>query len=93
MQTLNHQHLLTLELEVDFKGTKIIGDTPYGFRSIVPVSSGRFSGERLNGTVLPGVDWVIKRSDTVMDIDVRLILETEEDMPFYLTCQGRFLAD
>lgn len=46
----------------------------------------------MNGTVLPGADWVINRSDGVMVIDVRLALETDDSALIYLTYQGRFLA-
>lgn len=92
MIELRHQHLITLSLTVDFAGMSMIGKTPAGLRRIAPVSGGVFSGERLNGTVLPGADWVINRPDGVMVIDVRLTLRTEDAALIYLTYQGRFLA-
>ncbi len=92
MSKLDYKDLLTLELTVDFSAMKTIGNTPNGLRRIVPVSGGTFSGERLNGKVLPGADWVLNRSDKVMVIDVRLILETNDGANIYLTYQGRFLA-
>jgi Protein of unknown function (DUF3237) len=93
MTILKHRHLLTLTLTVDFAGMTIIGQTPAGLRRIVPVSGGTFSGERLNGMVLPGADWVINRPDGVMVIDVRLTLKTDDGAMIYLTYQGRFLAE
>jgi Protein of unknown function (DUF3237) len=93
MTILKHRHLLTLTLTVDFAGMTIIGQTPAGLRRIVPVSGGTFSGERLNGTVLPGADWVVNRPDGVMVIDVRLALKTGDGAMIYLTYQGRFLAE
>lgn len=93
MTILQHRHLLTLSLSVDFAGMSVIGQTPAGLRRIAPVCGGMFSGERLNGTVLPGADWVINRPDGVMVIDVRLTLRTDDGASIYLTYQGRFLAE
>lgn len=94
MTQLEQQHLITLNLSIDFGSVSIIGDVPAGLRRIVPVSGGTFTGDRLNGEVLPGgYDWVINRPDGVMLIDVRLTLKTDDDALIYLTYQGRFLAD
>lgn len=92
MVQLAHKHLITLTLDVDFRSMMLIGATPAGQRRIAPVTGGSFCGERLNGTVLPGADWVINRPDGVMVIDVRLTLKTDNDVLIYLSYQGRFLA-
>lgn len=92
MTSLKHSHLLTLTLTVDFANITSIGATPAGLRRIAPVTGGTFSGERLNGTVLPGADWVINRPDGVMVIDVRVPLKTDDGAMIYLSYQGRFLA-
>lgn len=89
---LDYRHLFTLELNVDFAGMTNIGKTPTGRRRIAPVLGGTFNGDRLRGTVLPGADWVVNRPDGVMMIDVRLVLQTDEGEPIYMTYQGRFLA-
>lgn len=89
---LRHRHLFTLALNVDFTGMTSIGKTPAGRRRIAPVTGGSFNGDRLRGTVLPGADWVVNRPDGVMLIDVRLVLQTDEGEPIYMTYQGRFLA-
>jgi hypothetical protein len=92
MSNLQHRHLITMALTVDFAGLTGIGQTPAGMRRIAPVTGGDFTGERLSGTVLPGNDWVINRPDGVMVIDVRLTLRTDDGAMIYLTYQGRFLA-
>ncbi|ASK90066.1 DUF3237 domain-containing protein [Sphingorhabdus sp. SMR4y] len=92
MTELKHRHLMNMTLSVDFSGMMVIGQTPAGLRRIAPVTGGSFSGERLTGTVLPGADWVINRPDGVMEIDVRLPLETDDGAMIYLNYQGRFLA-
>lgn len=93
MDILKHRHLLTLTLSVDFAAMLNIGQTPAGLRRIAPVTGGTFAGDRLNGTVLPGADWLINRPDGVMVIDVRLVLTTDDGALIYLTYQGRFLAE
>lgn len=94
MTELQHRHLITMTLTVDFAGMISIGQTPAGLRRIAPVTGGHFTGERLSGRVLPGGnDWVVNRKDGVMVIDVRLTLQTDDGAFIYLTYQGRFLAD
>lgn len=93
MTDLKARSLITMTLTVDFAGMVAIGATPAGLRRIAPVTGGSFTGERLNGAVLPGNDWVINRPDGVMVIDVRLTLKTDDGALIYLTYQGRFLAE
>lgn len=90
--SLPHSHLITLVLKVDFAATKEIGETPAGVRRIANITGGTFSGEKLNGTVLPGADWAIARPDGGMELDVRLILQTQDGGLIYMNYQGRFLV-
>jgi hypothetical protein len=93
MTELQHRHLITMTLTVDFAGMVSIGQTPAGLRRIAPITGGTFAGERLNGKVLPGGnDWVVNRDDGVMVIDVRLTLQTDDSAMIYLSYQGRLLA-
>lgn len=92
--SLQSRHLMTLTLDVDFAGTLGIGPTPQGRRRIAPIRGGTFSGERLNGSVLPGgADWVIYRPDGAMAIDVRITLKTGDGALIYCTYQGLFRAE
>ena len=53
------------------------------------VAGGTFSGEALNGTVLPGgADWIITRPDGCMTLDVRLVLQTDDGALIGLTYRG-----
>src|SRR6056300_1076844 len=86
-------HLMTLSLDVNTKASQTIGRIKQATRLIVPIASGHFSGDKLNGKIHPGgADWVLLRDDGVMEIDVRLVLETIESALIYLTYQGRFIA-
>jgi len=62
---------------------------PHGTRSIVPVTGGDFEGPRLRGVVLPGGgDWLLLRSDGVLELDLRITLETDDHALIYMTFQG-----
>jgi hypothetical protein len=91
VEPLRSQHLLTLRLDVDFRGMQRIGDTVAGRRRVAPITGGRFEGERLKGEVLPGgADWVINRPDGHMAIDVRITLKEADGALIYCTYQGLF---
>ncbi len=66
-----------------------LGAVPYGVRSIVPVAGGDFEGPRLRGRILPGGgDWLLLRSDGVLELDLRITLETDDHALIYMTFQG-----
>jgi hypothetical protein len=82
------RHLFTLAIEVP----RIVdlGATPNGQRRIATVSGGRFTGERLSGTIQPspGGDWLLLRPDGTLVLDVRLSLETDDGDLIYMTYRG-----
>src|SRR5205823_7388076 len=66
-----------------------LGAVPHGIRTIVPVTGGEFEGPRLRGKVLPGgCDWTLLRSDGVLELDLRLTLETDDGASIYMTSFG-----
>jgi len=66
-----------------------LGAVPHGVRSFVPVTGGDFEGPRLRGKVLPGGgDWLLLRSDGVLELDLRITLETDDHALIYMTFQG-----
>jgi hypothetical protein len=69
--------LMTLQAEV--AAAQKLGEGPCGSRVIVPIASGHFEGPRLRGNVLPGGgDWTLLRRDNVLELDLRLMLETDD---------------
>jgi len=55
----------------------------------VLVTGGDFEGPRLRGKVLPGGgDWLLLRSDGVLELDLRITLETDDHALIYMTFQG-----
>src|SRR2546430_14014075 len=66
-----------------------IGAIPHGLRSIVPILGGDFEGPSLRGKVMPGGgDWLLLRSDAVLELDLRITLETDDQALIHMTFQG-----
>jgi hypothetical protein len=84
---MNHQLLMTLD--VDVAPPQKIGATPHGIRATAPISSGTFEGPRLRGKVLPGGgDWTLLRADGVLELDLRLTLETDDGALIHMASFG-----
>ena len=66
-----------------------LGDAPLGRRRIIPITGGRVSGKRLNGTILPGgADWQIVRADGVADLDARYTVQSDDGALIYVSNRG-----
>ena len=84
---MTSQPLMTVRIIAD--PAQKLGRVPHGVRSIVPVTGGEFEGPRLRGKVLPGGDdWLLLRSDDVLELDLRITLETDDHALIYMTFQG-----
>lgn len=86
--TIATRELMVLEAVLD--APQLVEATPYGLRKIVPVLGGTFTGERLNGVILPGGghDWALTRADGALVLDVRLVLETDDGARILMTYRG-----
>ena len=79
--------LMTLRLTT--APTQVIGAEPRGTRVTFPITGGSFEGAGLRGVVLPGGDdWTVKRSDGVMELDLRITLKTDDGALIHMTFEG-----
>jgi len=70
---------LLMNLEVTLAAAQKVGAAPHGTRVMVPIATGQFEGPRLRGKVLPGGgDWTLLRADGVLELDLRVTLETDD---------------
>src|SRR5207344_883178 len=84
---MDSRFLMTLQVAV--VGAQRIGAVPHGTRVTALIASGTFEGPRLRGKVLPGGgDWTLLRSDGVLELDLRITLETDDGVLIYLTSFG-----
>ena len=65
-----------------------LGAVPHGTRVIAPITSGTFEGPRLRGKVLGGGDWLLTRADGVVELDLRITLETDDGALISMTSFG-----
>jgi hypothetical protein len=80
---------LLMTLQVLVGGPQKVGAGPYGTRVIVPVSGGHFEGPRLRGNVVPGGgDWTILRGDGVLELDLRVTLQTDDGALIHMASFG-----
>ena len=80
---------LLMTLKVVVGGVQRIGAVPHGTRVTAPITSGHFDGPRLSGKVLPGGgDWTLLRGDGVLELDLRVTLETDDGALIHMTSFG-----
>ena len=80
-------HLFQMKATVD--APVEITPMPIGTRRVFAVTGGTFEGERLRGTVLPpGGEWFLDAGEGFGQVDVRLMLRTDDDVPIYMRYSG-----
>jgi hypothetical protein len=81
-KTLQSRHLFTMD-------ATIAPEQDLGTRKIYNITGGTITGERLNGTVLPGGgDWVTFRADGSAVLDVRGTLQTDDGELIFVWYRG-----
>jgi len=84
---MEFRSLMTLQVTVG--GVQRIGAVPHGTRATAPITSGHFEGPRLRGKVLPGGgDWTLLRGDGVLELDLRVTLETDDGALIHMASFG-----
>src|SRR5450755_1221253 len=84
---MNTRLLMTMQVKLGVP--QKVGAVPHGTRVTAPIASGDFEGPRLRGNVLPGGgDWTLLRSDGVLELDLRITLETDDGALIYMTSFG-----
>ncbi len=78
-----------MTMQVALADPQKIGAVPLGTRVTAPIASGQFEGPRLRGRVLPGGgDWTLLRADGVLELDLRVTLETDDGALVHMTSFG-----
>src|SRR5438046_8786689 len=84
---MTSRRLMTLQVVVP--PPQKLGAVPHGTRAIAPITSGTFEGPRLRGRVLPGGgDWTLLRPDGVLELDLRITLETDDGALIHMPSFG-----
>jgi hypothetical protein len=80
-----------LVFEADMKLDQVydMGKTPYGHREVFIVQGGTVSGEKLQGSVMPGgLDFQLSLSNGSMEIEQIFVLRTNDGKYIYLRSAG-----
>jgi uncharacterized protein DUF3237 len=86
-EAMNTRLLMTMQVTLATRQT--IGVVPHGTRVTAPMASGQFEGPRLRGKLLPGGgDWTLLRADGVLELDLRVTLETDDGALIHMASFG-----
>jgi hypothetical protein len=87
LKNIRARLLFVMRLEV--KPPLVVGSPPGSYRRIGVIPGGSFEGDRLSGKVLDGgSDWQTIRPDGAVNLNVRLVLRTNDDALVLMTYQG-----
>lgn len=88
VKELKSIHLFTITIKL--QPTIEMADTPAGKRRIFSVSGGEFVGDRIRGTIMPviGSDLALVRADGAVQLDVRMLLKTDDGELVLMTYRG-----
>src|SRR4030043_1858133 len=89
MSDLKTEFLCTVAAHIDWRQVIDLGATPHGIRQIIYIKGGTFEGPKVKGVVLPGGgDWFVRRADQVVEVDVRCVLNTDDNQLIYCRLRG-----
>jgi hypothetical protein len=87
LKTIRARLMFVMRLEV--KPPLVVGSPPDSYRRIGVIPGGSFEGDHLSGKVLDGgSDWQTIRPDGAVNLNVRLVLRTNDDALVLMTYQG-----
>jgi hypothetical protein len=81
--------VLVFEANMKLDQVYDIGKTPYGQRQVFVIQGGTISGEKINGSVMPGgLDFQLSLSNGGMEIEEIFVLRTSDGKYIYLRSVG-----
>jgi hypothetical protein len=87
LKNIRARLMFVMRLEV--KPPLVVGSPPGSYRRIGVIPGGSFEGDRLSGKVLDGgSDWQTIGPDGAVNLNVRLVLRTNDDALVCMTYQG-----
>lgn len=80
---------LVLEADLQLGAVLELGQTQYGMRRVLPIDGGTFTGPEIGGDVMAGgLDWELTLPSGAIELEARLILETDSGARIYLRVCG-----
>ena len=66
----------------------VVGQVHHGERRATFIESGRFEGDRVSGQVLRGMDWQLVRDDGALELDIKLMMQTDDGKAIAMSGRG-----
>ena len=83
------EFMARFEVDLDTPVIELGQIESFGKRRIIPITGGKFSGPRLNGTILDnGADWQMVSADGLARMDTRYALKTDDGALIYIQTRG-----
>jgi len=83
------EFMARFEVDLDTPVIELGQIESFGKRRIIPITGGKFSGPRLNGTILNnGADWQMVSADGLARMDTRYALKTDDGALIYIQTRG-----
>ena len=80
---------LVMTLRVEIAPAREVGELDGGFRRVIPITGGSFTGPAIQGEVLPGgADWNLTRPDGVAEVWARYTLRADDGVLVGVTNAG-----
>eukprot|EP00984_Skeletonema_dohrnii_P010360 scaffold4038_cov109-Skeletonema_dohrnii-CCMP3373.AAC.6 len=92
--SLGAEYLYTWEAELE--APIVVPNGPNGTRAVVKIAegTGKVYGPALNGRVVgPSSDWILIGTDGSIALDVRVLIQTEDEQIIYQKINGRAVRD
>jgi hypothetical protein len=77
------------EARIEVGPVQEVGVTAKGVRKMIPILGGSFSGQDIEGIILPGgADWQLVRPDGVAEIEAHYTMRTSDGVCIYIMNRG-----
>ena len=77
-----------MQLKVTLDAPYVVGETPKGRRTVIPITGGTFEGPRLKGTILNGgADWQLARGNRT-EVEAIYSIKTDDGVFIHIRNRG-----
>ena len=77
-----------MQLKVTLDTAYVVGETPHGKRTVIPITGGTFEGPRLKGTIIPGgADWQLAKGNRT-ELEAIYSIKTDDGVYIHIRNRG-----